>query len=1429
MLVVSIPSCLGSLVMAIMSTFDPSLSLWIEEWLKFGTFLLISFQSIVLFITASSTVRYQLGIYGGGSSLVLAATLAFETISIWEAEEVLLPLKPYLTFSIAQFVSSCILVFANLLIPRRADVYHNGKIVDRQHTTSILGKFTFSWATSTLNYVATNKGLDIADLPEVEYQRRSQTLLTQFEVVRRRDELWKVLFWARKAAFIEQWAIQALCSLTNFLPQVALYFPLKTLESRDVGANVTLKSWLLVSALGAAAISSSWIEAWMLLVSYLKVGIPMYEQLSIVIFSKSMRKKDVKDVGKKSKSNEELELNVSADTDSNPKSGNSASEAEKDDLQRTRQSTINLISVDAKRISDFATLNYIILGYTIKLIVAVGFLSTLIGWIPLLSGFAIPLVISPINIMTAKRYANAQVALMRSRDLKMSTVTEALQGIRQIKYSALENAWYDKILEARRKELKSQWIVFIYNSILISIWIFGPVMLSAISLTVFAIIHRELSASVAFTTVAVFETIENSLSVVPKIVTNLLDSLVTVGRIQDHLNSPERDDSLKNGDNIIFENATVTWPSNDNRTEENHFRLRSLDLNFPKSSLSIVYGKTGSGKSLLLSSILGEADILSGNVLVPKAPHASERYDSKATKANWIIDSSIPYVAQIPWVENASIRDNILFGLPMDHERYTKVLDACALQKDLEMLQDGELTDIGTNGINLSGGQKWRVSFARALYSRAGILVLDDIFSAENLVKAALEFLLRITDVQAGPTEELRNSGKLTYILAQEYVDDLGKEAGKADETELLTILSGERAPAMLTGQSRQSIQKSTLSDNDNDLAKSRSHSRVDNIQKRVPKKFTEEEKRETGHIIFSTYAQYIQASGGSLSWTLILIIFSTWLASHIGRSYWVTVWTRSYNAESINEVRSMTKFDYLLQDWKVQVDNTIANSNLWCYLGIYLGISLLSWIIGTTKYFCTYLASIRASKVLFEKFTFTVLRAPLRWLDTNPLGRILNRFTSDFGMIDSQISMDIAFILRNAMMILSVIIAGFSVSPFLIIFSGVLLAISMYFSVKYLAAGQEIKQLESKAKSPVFEQFGSALAGIGTIRAFDKTDSYLKKMRNIDSHCRAYWHLCLSESVIWAIRQYANLAIDMNAVERIVEYSNMTTENYDGRDAPTGWPTKGRVDVEDLVVGYGPELPPVLRGLTFSINGNERIGVIGRTGAGKSSLTLALFRFLEAQSGSIRIDGLDISQIKLFDLRSRLAIIPQDPVLFSGTIRSNLGPFDQYNDSELHDALSRVHLTSSSSRPGNRTIPTTTHSDTNIDIFQSLSSKISEGGLNLSQGQRQLLCLAREIISRSKLMVLDEATSAVDMETDALIQQSIREEFKNSTLIVIAHRLSTVADFDKILVIDRGKVAEFDTPKNLMQKENSYFNEMVLKSTERSNIQALISDSCNN
>ena len=1142
LVLVSAVGTFDALAFAIVITTRPKLDLMIEQWLQFGTWVLLVFQLLTIFTTPSSIKRYNLGLLSSISSLIIVLAVAGENISLWQSRSVPLSRNIHLTLSLIQWFAAFILMFTSLSIPRRPDVYRDGQVVDSLNTVSLFSKLTFSWPAPLLLFAVNNKGLNYSDIPDIDYQSRSQTLRKRFESVGKREKLWKSIFLAHRSGFLLQWGLQSICSVTNFLPQIALYFILRTLEARDSGEDVGLQAWLLVIALGSAAVVSTWVENWMFYISFCRIGIPIFEQLAAVIFGKGIRRKDVKGTSEKIEDEKVPNGDITPSKDQSTGDGDKDAKEDGEGSNKTRQAVVNLIGVDGKRISDFSMFNYIFLGSTIKLCVAIAFLIKLIGVVPMLAGFVAPALITPLNIYVSRVYARSQDDLMKYRDQKMAVVTEALQGIRQIKFSALEREWYDKILTTRRKELNTQWRVFLCDTCLISIWIFGPVMLSAISLVVYAIMNKTLSASVAFTTISVFEAIEMTLAIVPEMFTDLLDSLVSAERVQKYLDSPEREDRISAGQNIQFESATIAWPSDNPEKEDNPFLLRDLNLSFPKNEVSVVSGRTGSGKSLLLSSIIGEAEIMEGRVAVPKPPRPAERYDAKATKRDWLISSSIAYVAQIPWIENASIKDNILFGLPLDDERYKKVLDVCALEKDLEMLEDGDLTDIGANGINLSGGQKWRVSFARALYSRAGILILDDIFSAvdanvgRHLYEKALtgelgkgrtrilvthhvalvlprtkySVLLTNGEVEAaGSTEELRRSGQLQHILAHD-IEVQEKEEEEAAKDDALTVDDGGGLHKMMSNQSR-TRRRSALSDASPDLQRKRSHATIEETPKADPKKFTEEEGRATGAIRWEVYKTYVRACGGFWYWGLIAFVFAFWILVYLARSYWISVWTRSYRTESVPGIHLMQQPSRLISHLRSEFNTMELDNDLAYYLGVYLGISLAAWLVGTVRYFAVFVASIRASKVLFEGLTFTVLRAPLRWLDTVPVGRILNRFTADFNILDSKISMDISFFLHNTMHVLSVIIAGIFVSPFMIVFAVVLLAFSAFYAGRYLAGAREIKRLESNAKSPIFEQFGSVLTGIATIRAFDKADTYVQSMyQKIDLHCRAYYHLMI-------------------------------------------------------------------------------------------------------------------------------------------------------------------------------------------------------------------------------------------------------------------------------------------------------------------------------
>ncbi|TAQ84026.1 hypothetical protein B7494_g7650 [Chlorociboria aeruginascens] len=1492
--VLSIFTVLGlgtSIALAVIGTVNPGDGMILESWLNSVQWGLLLIQVIGVGIVRSPTEAYSLGTLATVSSVVLLVALLLQDELLQDRSvQGIFGSSAASFLRVAQVILPICTALAGVSIPRHPHLFLGGKPVDRLAAVSALSRYSFGWCTYLLRFAIDSKKLDLGDLPKMDHHTRSEDLTDMWKSKRHTRRLWMEVALAHKWPIIQQWSLTLCQAFGLFAPQFVLLHILRVLEKRQNGQDLGYEAVVWVIALFVFTIAASALESWLFWVSWADLAIPIRSQLAALIFQKAMRRKDVKGATKSRKRNAKAAPGIGEIPLPDPAGGDKPEVGDEDDTDpKGKQSTVNLIGVDAKRVSDFCSFNNYFPGCFFKLVISFAFLLSIIGWKSLLAGFAAMSLTIPINIFFSRRYAAAQDRLMKIRDVKMGVVTEALQGIRQIKFSALENNWYDKIGKVRDKELTEQWNVFAADTFLFFCWITNPIALAATSLAVYAYVWGELRPSVAFTAIGIFGNLEVTLAVIPDLTTDLIDAYVSMGRIERYLSSPEISPNTNYAPNISFEDASIAWPSDEQKEDgDEQYVLRGLNISFPEKELSVVSGKTGTGKSLLLASIIGEVDVLSGKINVPRAPDAFERHDHLATRDNWIIPSSVAFVAQIPWIENATIKDNILFGLPLDEYRYNKVIEVCALRKDLDMLTDGENTEIGANGINLSGGQRWRVTFARALYSRAGILILDDIFSAVDAHVGRFIFEKGLTgELGDGRTRILVTHHVALCKSKTKYIVELGngtvehsgmiqelKESGSLERI----ISHDDTQPEIIEDEDPTAVNsEDSENDNGNILKK------VDS-KKPTPKKFVVDEHREKGRVRNTIYKEYFKSAGAWPFVSILFLVFAMMQCLNTGRGWLLRLWTGTYH-----EAVSAHALTYSLQVHTLSPFSSApkapsissGDSSVMYYLGIYVSLSITAAFLGTFRYFWMYTGSIHASKKLFNKLSYTILRTPLRWIDTVPLGRILNRFTADFAVVDARLAINIAFGINDLFRLLGVLAAGIFVSPYIIVLSLILLAISVHLAIFHLPGSREVKRLESNTKSPVFEQFGSALSGISTIRSFDKTSVYITRMfSKIDDHATTCWYLWgfnrwvgfrvqvvgafyativatlimvmpdidaalagfalafaleYTSSVFWTIRHYTQMELDMNAAERIIEYSNLPTESLDGIVPPAAWPAEGRLEVNNLTVGYAPELPPVLQNLTFTIERNQRVGVVGRTGAGKSSLTLALFRFLEAREGSIHIDGLDISKIQLSELRGRLAIIPQDPVLFSGTVRTNLDAFEEHSDEELRDALVRVHLIPSpictpktpSSSDGNGNDHKNGNNDENIEHNKnaplSLATPISEGGLNLSQGQRQLLCLARAIVSRPKIMVLDEATSAVDMGTDKLIQRSIREEFGDSTLVVIAHRLSTICDFDRILVLGEGRVLEWGTPKELLGIRDGVFRGMVLESGERSWVEGVI------
>ena len=657
-----------------------------------------------------------------------------------------------------QMISAVGVALVFLSIDRRPDVFTpEGKVVERQYQSSIWTRYSYNWSSDILDLSA-RKLIELSDLPAMDSHMRAKDVKESFQsiVLKPTVSLWLQIFWAFKWQLLLQAWLCIVSSAADVFPQVAMLKLLEYLEARKKSGIIDPKAWVCVVALFLATVAETMVDYRVSWLMWSDLGIPIRTTLTTLMFEKMMKIKDCKEPPKAEKEEDKKDKGTSgangkpAEDPKPAKTGASKKEHEKKKKKapQSEQDIINMFAVDTNQIGVFGAVNQFYLLFVSKLFISIFFLWYLVGWQSLLAGLVSLILIFPLNKFLAYRYGAFQKKLMATRDKKTKVVSEALQGIRQIKFSAIEPEWTAKINKARDEELSQLWQTKLNNLYMMLGNEIGPVLLTVCTLATHAYLNGALLPSVAFTALGVLMQLEGVLSMVPFLLVLGINAKVSCDRIDSFLRSPEKPENTHPGDSITFNKVSVSFPSKANVSDEkedqedegeaqearealeNRFVLRDLNLKFPNNSLTVISGPTGSGKSLLLAAILGEVEVLEGNITVPRAPPMNQRFDSKATAADWIIPSSIAFVAQTPWIENMSIKDNILFGLPYDEVRYNKVLKACALAQDLSLFDDGDLTEVGAQGISLSGGQKWRLTLARAFYSRAGILILDDVFSA---------------------------------------------------------------------------------------------------------------------------------------------------------------------------------------------------------------------------------------------------------------------------------------------------------------------------------------------------------------------------------------------------------------------------------------------------------------------------------------------------------------------------------------------------------------------------------------------------------------------------------------------------------------------------------------------------------------------------
>uniref|UniRef100_A0A4W5KZ77 ABC-type glutathione-S-conjugate transporter n=1 Tax=Hucho hucho TaxID=62062 RepID=A0A4W5KZ77_9TELE len=1058
--------------------------------------------------------------------------------------------------------------------------------------------------------------------------------------------------------------------------------------------------------------------------------------------------------------------------------------------------TVNLMSADAQRFNDVINFIHLLWSCPLQIALAIAFL-----WIELgpavLAGLAVMVLMVPINGLLANMSKNVQIENMRYKDKRMKIMNEMLNGIKILKLYAWEPSFQNQVMGIREQELGVMRKFAYLSSVSTFIFSCAPALVSLATFAVFVAVDSEnvLDAGKAFTSISLFNILRFPLAFLPMLIAAMVQICLERCGVCNHY--------------LCFVKCVVCVSV----FVRVCLLCVSVSLEIKPGKLVAVVGVVGSGKSSLISAMLGEMHSAKGFVNV---------------------QGSVALVPQQAWIQNATLRDNILFGYPLEDSRFQATLEACALGPDLELLPGGDQTEIGEKGINLSGGQKQRVSLARAAYSQADVYLLDDPLSAvdSHVGKHLFEEVVGPTGILKDKTRILVTHGVsfLPYVdeivvlkegcvsevgsyqslkdrkgAFSEFLDTYAKEEGKQHTGECVSSNKQRETTVHHYFKTSQSIRKTSRT-----------------VAKTI-KRYDETGSHEAHHrkgrpsVKFSVYLQYLRAMGWGYA-TMFFLVYFIQNVAFIGQNLWLSDWTN--DAEDY--------YNKTYPNWKRDTRIGVFGA-----LGVAQGLFVFMGTLLLAN------GSINASRILHTRLLNNILRVPMMFFDTTPSGRVVNRFAKDIFTVDEAIPQSFRSWIMCFLGVLGTLFVICLATP---IFTAIIipLAVVYYFVQRfYVASSRQLRRLDSVSRSPIYSHFGETVSGLSVIRAYGHQDRFLKHNEKvIDENLKSVYPWIISnrwlairleflgnlvvffsallaviardsldsglvglsisyalnvtQTLNWLVRMTSELETNIVAVERVNEYTEIENEAdwVSEMRPPEKWPEAGRLRFENFKVRYRPELDLVLHGITCDIDSTEKIGIVGRTGAGKSSLTNCLFRIIEAAEGRILIDGTDIATLGLHDLRSRLTIIPQDPVLFSGTLRMNLDPFETFSDEEIWRVLELSHL-----------------KEYVGGLQEGLTHGVSEGGENLSIGQRQLLCLARALLRKSRILILDEATAAVDLETDNLIQKTIRREFSHCTVLTIAHRLHSILDSSRVMVLDAGKIVEFDSPSTLFNKQGHFYS----------------------
>lgn len=1125
--------------------------------------------------------------------------------------------------------------------------------------------------------------------------------------------------------------------------------------------------------------------------------------------------------------------------------------------EHTTGKIMTMISTDATRLDHFATYAHTLWIAPIQMIIGIALLIANLGYSALV-GLGVLIFGLPIQGIFAVIMMKQRQKGVKITDARARLTSEVLQGIRLLKFYGWEDFYTEQISKLRKGELDTIRKAAIAQSGLVACISFIPLVATILSFITYSLTGHNLTVATIFTSLQFFNIIRAPMIMLPLVLSGLSEFIVAIRRISGFLIAEELPEppsvDFNSKDAIRVEDASFTWdavvgleeklekkdkekesesakadkkeankspgkkgksrkdaqevptlptttddipavepaPGEDTRAEP--FRLKNINMTIPKGRFVAIVGQIGSGKSSILNALIGEM---------------------KKTDGRITFGGTVSYVSQTPWIKNANVRNNITGG-DLDETRLNYVLKACSLERDIDSLPHGLDTDIGEKGINLSGGQKARVSLARAAYAPSDIVLLDDPLSAVDsyVGKEILENCL-LNGPLAGRTRVLVTHAlhvldKTDYIYVVEG-GELAEEGSYQDLLEHGPIFSRlinehgqqENADSSKTGRGRQATQDAALEGPE---------------EKKLVEALMQDEERMTGAVTWSTYARYFWHAGSILWAPTILFLMVLTQSSEVGNNLTLGFWTSM----------SIKGFD---------------NGQ---YMGLYAGFGVSQAVFTYIVSYIVAILGVNASYSMFTKALGSVLRSPVSFFDTTPMGRILSRLSKDQDTLDTALPMNLitfAFIVATVFGVVGLV---FYTIPLLGIMFAPTALVYYFVAAYYRRTSVEIKRLDSLSRSTFYSSYSESLTGLATIRAYKHEAKVLKDAeQKLDRENQAYYltvtmqrwlairldffsnvlllgialgasdnrttlnpakvgvvlsyALSVTETFSHLITTFALNEQNMNAAERLLVYTTLSPEKDEKEvEPPAAWPSQGSITFKNVDYAYREGLPLVLKHVSFHIKGGEKIGIVGRTGAGKSSIIQALFRIAEVKGGSIEIDGLNINSVSLRRLRMGMSLVPQDTTLFLGNLRENLDPLHTRTDAELLSAMRKSWLLSSD------------RSDENAgDSRFTLDSTVGDEGTNFSAGEKQLIALCRALVRQSNILVLDEATSSVDVETDTKLQQTIQNEFASCTILCVAHRLNTIAHYDRVLVMDDGRVAEFDEVLNLFDNEGSIFRSL--------------------